>query len=134
MKDNGDFAGRIQAAGSVTIIFGVLVAVIPAAYVVLQIVVGGTANSSGVANLTLPLLFATGFVLLGWGVLRHSRTCAALAGALAAALLSVQLVATFSAGERPSAFVLILSAFVLVANWVAWRQLGQPDLAGNRRP
>lgn len=117
---------RIEAAGAVTIIFGVLTAVLTAGWAVVAIVIQRSGQDLPMMDLALLLVVGTGFVLLGWGVLRRKRACAALAGALAATLLTLQaLVAMMTQGESISLYFLVLPAFVLAGNWVAWREMGE---------
>ncbi len=126
MNNPVEFNPRIQAAGAVTIIFGVLTAMLPAAWVVILLITHGQDEMPPMAQMSLTLLVGIAFVMFGWGVLRHMRFCAALAGALATAPLTLQLMTAFGGKtEHGSMFFLVLSAFVLGANCLAWREIGR---------
>lgn len=116
----------IQVAGGVTLVFGLLTAAVPAAWMILLLVIHDADQAPPLAERSLILLMGIGFVLLGWGILRRMRFCAAIAGVLASISLGIQLLAAMSGGlANVSAFFLLLSSFVLLANWLAWKQMGQ---------
>lgn len=117
---------RVQVAGAVTIIFGILTAMLPAAWMVILLVIHDTQETPPTAEWSLMLLVGMVFVLLGWGILRHIRLCAATAGLLAAGALAVQLAAAITRTGSVSVFFLVLSLLVVTANWFAWRQINVP--------
>lgn len=126
MNNPTDLNRCIQAAGTITIIFGVLTALLPAAWVVVLISTGHPDSGPPIGELSLTLLVGVVFVLLGWGVLCRMRLCAALAGGVAAAPLTLNMLTTFTKDTQDSSiFFLVLSASVLGANWLAWREIGR---------
>jgi len=121
---------RIEAAGAVTISFGVLTGIL--AVVWLVIADEEAAGEAGTLQFALTLAVGVVFALLGWGVMRHNRTCAAAAATLAGVLVTGQLAGTFL-GQGPaggSLFFLVLPAIVLAGNWVAWREMHSPPDGG----
>jgi hypothetical protein len=121
MNSPADLDHPIRTAGAVTIIAGVLVAALPAVWVIILQITRGIADAPPDAVLVGLLLTGAVFVLLGWGVLRRIRLCAAAAGVLAATPLVLQMLGIVKGGV----FFPILSLFVLGANWFAWREIGR---------
>ena len=125
MKQETPDRQRIEAAGAVTIIFGVLTAILAAVWQFAAAM--GKMPQSPASNILGLLAVASVFALLGWGVMKLKRPCAAVAGALAGVIVVGQVAGTFwgdsSAGS--SLFFLLGSGFVLAGNWVAWQEMGK---------
>lgn len=115
---------RIEAAGAVTIIFGVLTAFLAAAWVITGTITRTSEESLSLGEAATAILVGTAFVLLGWGVLRHRRLCTVIAAGLAVLILALQLISIFfvDAGAG-SLYLLVLPLFVMTANWLAWREM-----------
>ena len=115
---------RIEAAGAITIIFGVLTALLAAGWMITSAIARAGEEDLPFAEAAVALLVGTGFVLLGWGVLRCTRLCAGLAAGLAGTLLVLQVLSMLAGNGGGSLYLLLLPIIVVTANGLAWREIG----------
>jgi hypothetical protein len=125
---------RIEAAGAITLVFGVLTALLAAAWMVTSVLARVSKETLPFGEMAVGILLGTFFVLLGWGVLRHKAFCALGALGLAFTLLAMQLVSigVFHNGDG-SIYLLILPLFVIIGNWLAWREMHQQRITDTHR-
>lgn len=115
---------RIEAAGAITMVFGILTALMAAGSVVTCVFAGTYQEALPLGPASRLLLAGTGFVLLGWGTLRRSRLCVVIAAAAASLLLVFQLLWILLDGvSGASLFLQVLPAVVLATNILAWRKM-----------
>jgi hypothetical protein len=121
----------IDAAGGVTIVFGVMTGVLAAGLVVTETIARTAQEALPLAESGVALLTGTGFVLLGWGVLKQISVCAATAGVLAGAILVLELLWRFLGYPgRGSTYLLVMPLLVLAGNGLAWLEMGRRGARG----
>lgn len=125
---------RVQAAGAVTLVFGVLTACLATAWVITSGLNRASQDSPPLAQASLVILIGTLFILLGWGVLRRKRLCALLAAVFATVLLAFHLFATLVVDCEGSLYFLLVPLFVLASNWLAWQEMSPPTIADAPQP
>ncbi len=105
-------------------VFGVMTAVLAAGLVATSAIAQTAGEPLPLAESGVVLMIGTSFVLLGWGVLKQVRLCAATAGILAGAILILEVSFRFLGYQvRGSTYLLVMPVFVLVCNGLAWLEM-----------